>query len=504
MTSPKEENIKVVIRCRPLSQKELQSGFKPIVRMLANEQTVQLLKDGNPDDVRSFPFNSVYSPDATQQFVYDDSARSIVNSVLEGYNGTIFAYGQTGTGKTFTMEGYPEKEELKGIILHSFDHIFAYISHVKDRTFLVRASYLQIYMEDVYDLLGDPGQKLTIRSAGDEITVVGLSQHCVKNPEEITKLLLKGKQNRAVGETLMNKESSRSHSVFTVAVEQMSEEKGSRMGKLHLVDLAGSERLAKTGATGERAAQGNKINLSLLSLGNVISALVTGSKHVPYRDSKLTRILQDSLGGNSKTVMIANIGPASYNYEETLSSLLYASRAKQIKNIPKVNMDPKDAMLAQLKEKIELLKKRLASQGGMSSGLTDEENATLKEIEARHNAQMSELEKARDMTEDEKAKTREMIQREYERQVRIKEESDSLRKQLGQMEQSVLVGGKNLVDVAKQQEQILRDKHCQMVEQKEQQRLLAEQKKKNEEAILLMEQEYGNLQDEISAKQKKN
>merc|ERR1712223_651667 len=181
------------------------------------------------------------------------------------------------------------------------------------------------------------------------------------------KLMNKGNTNRSIGATQMNAHSSRSHAIFTITVE--CSEKGPdgqqhfRVGKLHLVDLAGSERQSKTGATGQRLKEATKINLSLSTLGNVISALVDGkSSHVPYRNSKLTRLLQDSLGGNSKTLMFANIGPAEYNYDESLSTLRYASRAKNIKNHAKVNEDPKDALMKKYQEEIEELKRMLEQQ----------------------------------------------------------------------------------------------------------------------------------------------
>lgn len=194
-----------------------------------------------------------------------------------------------------------------------------------------------------------------------------LSWHECKKVQDCEKLMDRGNKNRSTGATLMNADSSRSHSIFTLNVEMCendeSGEEHYRLGKLNLVDLAGSERLAKTGATGDRLKEATKINLSLSALGNVISALVDGkSKHIPYRDSKLTRLLQDSLGGNTKTLMVAAISPAADNYEETLSTLRYANRAKNIKNKPKINEDPKDAMLRQLQDEIRLLKEQLAGK----------------------------------------------------------------------------------------------------------------------------------------------
>lgn len=204
------------------------------------------------------------------------------------------------------------------------------------------------------------------------VYVSELSWHECKQVTDCEKLMDKGNKSRAVGATLMNADSSRSHSIFTINVEMCEKDDGGeehyRAGKLNLVDLAGSERQSKTGATGDRLKEATKINLSLSALGNVISALVDGkSKHVPYRDSKLTRLLQDSLGGNTKTLMIAALSPAADNYEETLSTLRYANRAKNIKNKPKINEDPKDAMLRELQEEIKLLKLQLAGQAPIAA-----------------------------------------------------------------------------------------------------------------------------------------
>ena len=206
--------------------------------------------------------------------------------------------------------------------------------------------------------------KLEIKEHAERgVYIAGLSMHICHNVKDCHQLMDTGFNNRHVGATLMNKDSSRSHSIFTIYVEALSETGSIRMGKLHLVDLAGSERQAKTGATGERFKEATKINLSLSALGNVISALVDGkSKHIPYRDSKLTRLLQDSLGGNTKTVMIACISPSDNNHDETLSTLRYANRAKNIKNKPKINEDPKDALLREYKEEIERLKNMVQSK----------------------------------------------------------------------------------------------------------------------------------------------
>ncbi|KAJ8258260.1 hypothetical protein COCON_G00172720 [Conger conger] len=294
--------------------------------------------------------------------------------VTEGYNGTIFAYGQTGSGKSFTMQGVAQPPAQRGIIPRAFEHIFESIQCAEDTKFLVRASYLEIYNEEIRDLLGnETKQKLELKEHPERgVYVRDLSMHTVHSVGECERIMEQGWKNRSVGYTLMNKDSSRSHSIFTIHLEICNTdgdgEDHLRAGKLNLVDLAGSERQSKTGATGERLREATKINLSLSALGNVISALVDGrSKHVPYRDSKLTRLLQDSLGGNTRTLMVACLSPADNNYEETLSTLRYANRAKSIQNRPRINEDPKDALLREYQEEIKQLRALISGQLGGAS-----------------------------------------------------------------------------------------------------------------------------------------
>ena len=377
MSAKPAETVRVVVRCRPLNTKEVDNGNQRIVDVDLKAKSISAKnpKAGAAEPPKTFTFDSVYDWNSTQIGIFDDAAKPIVNSVLEGYNGTIFAYGQTGTGKTHTMEGRPEPKDLRGIIPNTFDHVFSEIEHGSaDKQFLVRASYLEIYNEDIRDLLGkNPNNKLELKETVDTgVYVKDLTNFVVKGVSEIQSVLDVGKKNRTVGATLMNQDSSRSHSIFTITIEcseMIGEEAKIRVGKLNLVDLAGSERQSKTGATGDRLKEATKINLSLSALGNVISALVDGkSGHIPYRDSKLTRLLQDSLGGNTKTVMVANVGPADYNFDETISTLRYANRAKNIKNKPRINEDPKDAMLREFQEEIARLKSQLKDGGGGGDG----------------------------------------------------------------------------------------------------------------------------------------
>ena len=368
----KSETVKVAVRVRPMNSREKEKNSTICVSIDNQNNSISVTSDKN--DSKSFQFDYVFSIESTQREVYDSVAFPIVEGIFQGYNGTVFAYGQTGCGKTFTMMGDIKDDNLKGVIPNSFSHIFGYIeAEGKNKKFLVRCSFVEIYNEEVRDLLGVSNKEMKVREDPKKGTYVqDLSYHFLSNSQEIIACLDRGNNNRHVGATSMNAKSSRSHSLFTVYLEIQEGEgndKKIRTGKLNLVDLAGSERVGKTNATGQTFEEGKKINLSLTALGSVIDALSSNRKHIPYKDSKLTRLLSDSLGGNSRTVMFANVSPASYNYEETVGTLRYASRAKLIKNAPKINEDPKDALLRKYEEEIKLLREQL--QGNINPNISE-------------------------------------------------------------------------------------------------------------------------------------
>jgi len=316
-----------------------------------------------------FAFDCVMRPETEQREVYDRTARPLLHKVLEGYNGCLFAYGQTGSGKTFTMQGSSEK---KGIIPTLCTELFGEIKECAEkRNITVVCSVLEIYNEKVRDLSVDSSDDLSIREdsaeGGKGIHVEGLTEVQVRSCEEVLDCIAKAQQRRAVGKTNMNEHSSRSHSVVTLRIGayDCDDVDGATLtvSKLHLIDLAGSERQKATGATGDRLKEGAQINLSLSALGNVINALTertSGGRHIPYRDSKLTRMLQDSLGGNSYTVMICNVSPAKINVDETLSSLRFAERAKKIENKAVVNRDPKGERILELLQENKALRAKIA------------------------------------------------------------------------------------------------------------------------------------------------
>jgi hypothetical protein len=372
----KNEAVKVCIRVRPLSQGEKEGGHQEVVKVRPDRGEIFVSKPfaAGSEPPKQFTFDICYDSRASQSEIYQNTAAPIIANVLEGYNGTIFAYGQTGTGKTHTMTGVEGSDEHKGIMPRAFADIFENIKSDSNQTqFLVRASYLEIYNEEIRDLLAkNPKNRLELHEKPDSgVYVKDLSYYAAKTAQEICDVMSIGIKNRSVGATAMNQHSSRSHSLFQITVERSElgadNKQHIRVGKLNMVDLAGSERIAKTQAQGDRLKEAAKINLSLSSLCHVISSLTDPkATHIPYRDSKLTRLLQDSLGGNTKTFMIANVGPADYNFEETMNTLRYASRAKNIQNKPRINEDPKDALLREYQEELERLKQQLAAlnQGG--------------------------------------------------------------------------------------------------------------------------------------------
>ena len=291
-----------------------------------------------------------------QSDIFDFSIRSTVDDILNGYNGTVFAYGQTGAGKSYTMMGTSIDDEAnRGVIPRIVDQIFASImTSPSTIEYTVRVSYMEIYMEKIRDLLAPQNDNLPVHEEKSRgVYVKGLLEIYVSSVQEVMEVMRRGGNARAVAATNMNQESSRSHSIFVITITQKHVETGSsKSGQLFLVDLAGSEKVGKTGASGQTLEEAKKINKSLSALGMVINALTDGkSSYVPYRDSKLTRILQESLGGNSRTTLIINCSPSSYNDVETLSTLRFGMRAKAIKNKAKVNAELSPAELKALLRK---------------------------------------------------------------------------------------------------------------------------------------------------------
>lgn len=344
--------IKVVARFRPQNKIEVAAGSEPIVEFGSDDTCTITSREASG----AFTFDRIFPPNTAQHEVFDYSIRSTVDDVLAGYNGTVFAYGQTGSGKTYTMMGADNlDDDNKGIIPRIVDQIFENIARSDTSIeFMVRVSYMEIYMEKIRDLLQPQHDNLPIHEDKQRgVYVKGLNDFYVQSAGEVYQILDRGGQARAVAATNMNQESSRSHSIFVIEVMQKNVESGSaRSGRLFLVDLAGSEKVGKTGASGQTLEEAKKINKSLSALGMVINSLSDGkSSHIPYRDSKLTRILQESLGGNSRTTLIVNCSPSSYNDAETVSTLRFGERAKTIKQKAKINEELSPAQLKAMLKK---------------------------------------------------------------------------------------------------------------------------------------------------------
>lgn len=372
--------VKVAVRVRPLNKRELDMAARIVVDM-ERDQTI-LTHVNSKRLPKTFAFDHCFwSMDtdnpkfANQELVFESLGTDVLENAFSGYNACIFAYGQTGSGKSYTMMGSLNDDHLKGIIPRLCDVLFERIAGNSNPklSYKVEVSYMEIYCEKVRDLLCPKGGKHSLKVREHKALgpyVEDLSKLAVASFKDIDNLMSEGNKSRTVACTQMNAESSRSHAVFSIVLTQTLFDPSSASGtekvaKISLVDLAGSERVAKTGALGDRLKEGSNINKSLSTLGLVISALAdmsAGKKaknsYVPYRDSILTWLLKDNLGGNSKTVMVATVSPASDNYEETLSTLRYADRAKRIVNHAVVNEDPNSRMIRELREEVEKLRDR--------------------------------------------------------------------------------------------------------------------------------------------------
>ncbi|EFN75964.1 kinesin-like protein KIF3B [Harpegnathos saltator] len=497
--------VQVVVRCRPMDERETGRGYSRVVDVIPSRGVVEVRHprdDPSSENVKVFTFDAVYDWHSSQQELYEETVRPLVSSILDGFNGTIFAYGQTGTGKTYTMEGSKTDHEKRGVIPRSFEHIFNHIGRTENMQYLVRASYLEIYQEEIRDLLHpDQSLRFELKEKPDiGVFVKDLSSAVCKSAAEIQQLMNVGNQNRTIGATNMNEHSSRSHAIFMITIEMggIGDSGGIRVGRLNLVDLAGSERQSKTGASGERLKEASKINLSLSALGNVISALVDGkTTHVPYRDSKLTRLLQDSLGGNSKTIMVANIGPASYNYDETLTTLRYANRAKNIKNKPRINEDPKDALLRQYQEEIGRLKEKLAQRGVVQK--KRKRSKRKKEDDALDSE--SEADDSRGEDNNKAAETDKKLIAEQLRAE--KQETENLVQRIKDLESKMLCGGKNIIDHTNEQQRALEQKAAEIAERKRRE-VEMQQKLEDEELTMVgVRETYTTLQQEVDVKSRK-
>ncbi|KAM3862858.1 kinesin-like protein KIF11 [Diretmus argenteus] len=465
----KGRNIQVVVRCRPFNTMERKSSYG-VMDCDQNRKEVIVKTGGANDKTRkAYTFDMVFGPAAKQIEVYKSVVFPILNEVIMGYNCTIFAYGQTGTGKTFTMEGERspgetftwEEDPLAGIIPRTLHQIFEKLSE-NGTEFSIKVSLLEIYNEELFDLLStaeDVSERLQLFDDPRNkrgVVVKGLEEVTVHNKDEVYQILERGAAKRKTASTLMNAYSSRSHSVFSVTIHMkemtLDGEELVKIGKLNLVDLAGSENIGRSGAVDKRAREAGSINQSLLTLGRVITALVEKRPHIPYRESKLTRILQDSLGGRTKTSIIATVSPSSSNLEETLSTLEYANRAKNIMNKPEVNQKlTKRTLIKEYTEEIERLKRDLAATRDKNgvylsmenyeslSGQITSQEEQMTEYSERIAAMEEELKKVTELFMDSKTRLDQCAVDLDEKQQRLEETSRSLQETKHQLVQEEFV-----------------------------------------------------------------
>ncbi|KAG4067581.1 hypothetical protein HA402_005353 [Bradysia odoriphaga] len=514
--SVKNECVQVVVRCRPMSKRELENNSsrnecKQVVDVYPNRGVIEIQNPGdiNRENPKMFTYDAVYDHRSTQQDIYDEVVRPLVSSVMEGFNCCVFAYGQTGTGKTFTMEGVRANENLKGIIPRAFEQIWFHINRAENTNFLVTASYMEIYMEELRDLLKPNSKSLELRER-EHVGVFVPNLHSVlcKNVDEMQNVMNQGNKNRTVGKTNMNEHSSRSHAIFTIKIEMCDAETNKvKVGKLNLIDLAGSERQSKTGATAERLKEASKINRALSSLGNVISALAENSPHIPYRDSKLTRLLQDSLGGNSKTIMIANIGPSEYNYNETLTTLRYAHRAKTIQNKPVKNEDSQDAKLKEYQDEIARLRNGRREKRPYLDVSERKRRKFWRTVTMLSKSDESDGLEEGDDSGDEKecdnnlllladAETREAVQRE-------KEITQQLAHKLKELEGQFVRGGRNILDTYSERQMELEKRLEEIAERKKREVEMQQQLELQEETTIEIRETLTSVQQEVDVKTRK-
>ncbi|KAJ3325897.1 hypothetical protein HDV06_002282 [Boothiomyces sp. JEL0866] len=403
----KETNITVVVRVRPRNQREIRENSSVCVTAQNNQIMVKANPSASDATTKTFSFDKAFGPGVGQETVFNEVVAGMLEEVLMGYNCTIFAYGQTGTGKTYTMEGDLSEPTLgSGIIPRTLYSLFDQLDN-ETLEYSVRVSFIELYNEELKDLLSPESDFRKLKLYEDlnkkgSVVIQGLEETLVKNADDVITILQRGSKKRQIAATKMNESSSRSHGIFSITVHIKENtpdgEELLKVGKLNLVDLAGSENIGRSGAENRRAKEAGMINQSLLTLGRVINALVERSPHIPYRESKLTRILQDSLGGRTKTCIIAAVSPSRCSIEETLSTLDYAHRAKNIRNKPEINQKmTKRALIREYINQIERLKSDLlAAREKNGIYLSPESYNTLVAENNGNKAQVEEVSKLMD------------------------------------------------------------------------------------------------------------
>lgn len=495
----KSENVRVMVRCRPLMKPKERTNCVVINEV---DKCVELAD-------RQFQYDAVFGPESDNEKVYMKSVRQLVESAFQGYNCTVFLYGQTGTGKTYTHSSLTSS---------SFAHLFSLIRDSNTQLrFLIRASYYELYNEEIRDLLSNSKTPLELReSKARGVYVNGLTCYLVNNLTELEKLKRVGDRHRTTAATRMNEHSSRSHSIFSITIETVdnnnnqnltrglsssrqtsaagrtssalsskSTSSGSsslanapvRVGRLHLIDLAGSERQSKSGSTGVQLKEASRINLSLTCLALVIRALTDpGSGHIPYRNSKLTRLLSGSLGGNSKTLLIACISPAKSNLDESMNTLRFASRTKRIKNKTKINEDAKDALLRKYRRQVEELRSKLLERQHLATTTKAADDA------------INDLLVKKQASDEASSGTKEAT---------TNSGDSELLNQLRLLRAKIMVGGENLLEKAEMHERLLEASRQELDEKRSEELRLKEKLEKKRQLIDKMTQSKGSLESQV-------
>lgn len=368
------DTVRVCCRFRPPNAQEMAAGEDADIVISPDEHSLTAKGEGaakGRDGTFECSFDHIFSNDRDQEYVFMNTAHKMVPDLMRGYNTTIFAYGQTGSGKTHTMMGDPVNPDMMGIIPRLVEDIFEAIADAEEGIeFTVKISYVEIYNEKIRDLLDNNKTNLRIRDSKQGVWIQDVTEVYVGNFDHVLEQMERGQNNRATSSTNMNAESSRSHSVFSLTLGQKRTDTGSTMSaKLFLVDLAGSEKVRKSKAAGQTLMEAKHINKSLSALGNVINACASGKVHIPYRDSKLTRLLSDAIGGNSKTCLIITCSPSTFNLDETVSTLRFGVRAKQITNKAVVNQEKS---VAEYKKLLDEAAKHIALQERQIANLKDD------------------------------------------------------------------------------------------------------------------------------------
>lgn len=467
------QNIQVFVRCRPINKAEKDKKAFSIVDIPSIKQ-IDVKEKPNTNMTKSYQFDRVFGPKSQQMDVYKSVVEPLIEQVMMGYNCTVFAYGQTGTGKTFTMEGGEKRntglgwdqDPTSGIIPRALAQILDSLKEQSDQLeYSVKISFLELYNEEIFDLLSAVDDTSKLRLYEDaykkgSVIIQGLEEVQVHTKAQVYSILERGSEKRKTAETMMNAHSSRSHTVFTVTVhikEAMLEEEVLRIGKLNLVDLAGAENIGRSGAKDSRAREAGNINQSLLTLGRVITNLVERAPHIPYRESKLTRLLQDSLGGRTKTSIIATVSPATINLEETLSTLDYAYRARSILNRPEINAKlSKDDLVKEYSNEMDKIRKDILQLREKSGLWIAQENfLEMREKIEQHEVQISEKTKQMIALKEEMDKKKALFEEVEANMIRKSREIQKVRDQLEVQEEK-------LAEVSTDLKKTVRDKEEQV------------------------------------------